>query len=138
MLPMKAGRTETKMDQKTLHFGQLLKEIRIKETRLGLRRFANLIEMAPSNLSNIERGKSPPPNSKPKIDSICDALGLGQEDPKRDEFFDLAAKHKDRIPADVAQTIKDNPIIPLLVRTVGNKPLSKDKIEGLAAYLSKF
>jgi death-on-curing family protein len=83
-------------------FGGMLKKLRVEETDIGLRAFANMIDMKPSNLSNIERGRIPPPASKEIVDRICDALGLSSHDPRREKLFDLAAEAKNRIPADVA------------------------------------
>ena len=119
-------------------FGQLLKKLRIEEARVGLRAFADLIDMKPSNLSNIERDRTAPPASKKKLDLICDALGLPNGDARREELFNLAADTKNRIPADVAEVVREQPGIPVLVRTVGNKQLSEEKIKELAEYIKEF
>jgi len=119
-------------------FGALLKKIRIEESGIGLRAFADLINMKPSNLSNIERGRIPPPAGRKAIDAICDALGLASADPRREELFDLAAIAKNRIPADVADAVRAQPGIPVLVRTVANKQLSEEKLKELANYIRKF
>ncbi|MEK7996288.1 MAG: helix-turn-helix transcriptional regulator [Planctomycetota bacterium] len=119
-------------------FGGLLKEIRVKEADIGLRAFADLIDMKPSNLSNIERNRIPPPANRQAIVRICDALGLAKNDPRRDELFDLAAGAKARIPADVADAVKNQPGVPVLVRTVANKQLSEEKLLDLAEYIKKF
>lgn len=122
--------------QKT--FGCMLKKLRIEETDIGLRAFADLIDMKPSNLSNLERDRIPPPANRQAIDRICNALGLASGDPRRDELFDLAAKAKNRVPADVADAVKSQPGIPVLVRTVANKQLSEKKLKELAEYIKKF
>lgn len=119
-------------------FGRMLKKLRVEEAEVGLRAFSDLINMKPSNLSNIERDRIPPPASRKAIDTICDALGLPREDPRRERLFDLAAKAKNRIPADVAEAVKKQPGIPVLVRTVANKQLSETKLMELAEYIKKF
>lgn len=119
-------------------FGGLLKEIRVKEADVGLRAFADLIDMKPSNLSNIERNRVPPPANRQAIVRICDALGLAKNDSRREELFDLAAGAKNRIPADVADVIKNQPGVPVLVRTVANKQLSEEKLRELAEYIKNF
>lgn len=119
-------------------FGGLLKKLRLEEANIGLRAFADLIDMKPSNLSNVERGRIPPPANRKAIDSICDALGLSAQNPRRDELFDLAAQAKNRIPVDVAEAVKKQPGIPVLVRTVANKQLSEKKLRELAEYIKKF
>lgn len=119
-------------------FGQLLKKLRVEEANIGLRAFADLINMKPSNLSNIERDRIAPPANRKAIDTICDALGMAGNDPGRDKLFDLAAKVKNRIPADIAEAVKEQPGIPVLVRTVANKQLSEKKLKELAEYIKKF
>jgi transcriptional regulator with XRE-family HTH domain len=121
-----------------LTFGALLKKLRVEEADIGLRAFADLINMKPSNLSNMERDRIPPPANRETIDRIGDALGLPIGDPRRNELFDLAAKAKNRIPADVAEAVKEQPGIPVLVRTVANKQLSEEKLKELAEYIKKF
>ena len=119
-------------------FGRLLKDIRVNYAGIGLRSFASLIEMKPSNLSNLERGKSPPPAGRRKIDLMCDTLGLPKADPRRTQLFDLAAVGSKRIPADVADAIKTQEGIPVLVRTLANKQLSDEKLRELAKHIEKF
>lgn len=119
-------------------FGRLLKEIRVKEADIGLRMFANLIDMKPSNLSNVERDRIRPPANRQAIVRICDALGLAKNDPRRERLFDLAAEAGNRIPADVADAVKNQPGVPVLVRTVANKQLSEGKLRELAEYIKRF
>lgn len=118
-------------------FGKVLKNLRVEEAEIGLRAFAGMIDMKPSNLSNIERGRIPPPANRKAIDAICDALGLASNDSRRAELFDLAAEAKNRIPADVAEAVKTCPGVPVLVRTVANRQLSEKKIKELAEYIEK-
>ena len=119
-------------------FGGLLKKIRVEEADIGLRAFADLIDMKPSNLSNIERNRIPPPAGQKAIVRICDTLGLAKNDPRREKMFDLAAKADNRIPADIADMVKNQPGVPVLVRTVANKQLSEKKLRDLAEYIKKF
>ena len=119
-------------------FGQMLKKLRLEDASIGLRAFAAMIEMQPSNLSNVERDRTAPPASREVIDRICDALGLADSDPRRDKLFDLAAKSAKRIPADVAEVVREQPGIPVLVRTVANKQLSETKLRELAEYIKEY
>ena len=119
-------------------FGQLLRKLRIEKANIGLRRFAELVELQPSNLSNIEQAKIPPPANRKTIECICDTLGLSESDPLRSKLFDLAAQCKsNRIPADVADIIRQNAGVPVLVRTVDNKQLSEKKLKELAKYIEE-
>ena len=119
-------------------FGQMLKKLRLEDANIGLRAFAAMIEMQPSNLSNIERDRIAPPARREAIDRICDALGLADSDPRRDQLFDLAATAANRIPADVAEVVRKQPGIPVLVRTVANKQLSEKKLRELAEYVKEY
>lgn len=118
------------------YFGGRLKMLRL-EARIGLREFARLINMKPSNFSNIERGKVPPPAGKEILDAICDTLGLEKDSDERSNLFDLAAKDGKRIPADIAQSVKEFRGIPVLVRTIANKRLSEVKLRELTEYIQK-
>lgn len=51
-----------KKERKT--FGGMLKKLRLEEANIGLRTFAGMINMKPSNLSNIERNKIAPPANR--------------------------------------------------------------------------
>ena len=119
-------------------FGVYLKKLRLEEARIGLRAFADLIEMAPSNLSNIERDRIPPPTKSDKLNQICDALGLPEQDERRAKLFDLAAQSGSRVPVDIVQTIRENPGVPILVRTIANKQLDEEKLRELNEYIQQF
>lgn len=119
-------------------FGGLLKKVRVERAGIGLRRFADLVDMQPSNLSNIERNRIPAPANKKTITLMCDTLGLPKDDELRTKFFDLAAtSHSGRIPADVAGIVREQPGVPVLVRTVANKQLSEQKLRELAKYIEE-
>lgn len=121
-------------ETETETFGGYLCKLRL-EAVIGLRNFAKLISMQPSNYSNIERGKAAPPASKETIDEICDTLGLGDDSAERSKLFDLAVKDRNRAPADVEKTIKEFPGIPVLVRTIANKQLTEKQLSGLTQYI---
>ena len=130
--------TEEREAYNSLTFGELLKKLRLEKAQVGLRVFAGLIEMAPSNLSDIERNRKAPPASRKKIDQICQALGLPRDSEYREQLFDLSARAKGRIPADVAEAIKEEPAIPILVRTVANRQLGRKKLEELTEYIKRY
>lgn len=66
-------------------FGATVRRLR-KQRGLKLRRFAPLVGMSPTYLSQVERGNYKPP-AKDKVVAIAKALG---RDP--DEFLRLAGK----------------------------------------------
>ena len=123
--------------RKTETFGTMLKKIRLEDARIGFA-FADLIGWQPSNLSSLERGRSKPPADHKKILEICDALGLAPEDPRRTQLIDLAARDRDAVPGDVAEAIRQQPGMPVLVRTVTNRRLDEKKLKELAEYIRTF
>ena len=106
-------------------FGMFLKKCRLS-AGYGLRAFAVAIEMAPSNLSNIEHGRANPPQDPMALSRIADILNLAKGSRERAKLFDLAVAHKPgTLPADVAEFAGKTPGIPVLLRTVENRRLAK-------------
>lgn len=119
-------------------FGSLLKKIRAEDADIALRAFADMTNMSPSNLSNIERDRVPPPANRKTIVELCDSLGLAKNDPRREKLFDLAAEAKNRIPADAADGVKNHAGVPVFVGAVANEQLAEDQLRELTEYVKKF
>jgi transcriptional regulator with XRE-family HTH domain len=109
-------------------FGAVLKKLRL-EAGFGLRRFAELVAMAPSNLSAIENDRRAAPEDPTKLREIADALGLAEGSAKLKLFFD-AARKSGELPTDV-RAMADRPLVPALLRTVENCQLTDEQIAGL-------
>lgn len=109
-------------------FGALLKKLRLK-AGYGLRRFAELIEIAPSNLSATENDRRAPPTDEDKLREYAAALGLTEDSEDWAAFFD-AARRSGELPADVRK-VADRKLIPALLRTVDNCQLSDAQIANL-------
>ncbi len=105
-------------------FASFLRKKRI-EKKIGLRQFAKIIDMQPSNYCNIEGEASQAPQED-KLKLIAEKLGLDKEDQRT--FFDLASKAKDDIPADIQELIKGNALIPSLLRTVEDEDVDEAQI----------
>lgn len=108
--------------------GELLKKLRMK-AGFGLRGFAELIEMKPSNLSAIEHGRRGPPSDSEKLKEIADALCLVEESDDWTEFFD-ATKSPGNLPADIGH-LADRKLVLALLRTIDNQKLTENQIESL-------
>ncbi len=110
-------------------FGDFIKGKRLA-LDLSLREFAGRVEMQPSNYCNVEAGVLPPPPAE-GLERIAKALGLKKGTPDYTLFHDLAAKGRDGIPADVEQLIKDNDLIPAMLRTVEYEKVTKEQLRGI-------
>ena len=110
-------------------FGQFLKEKRLA-LDLSLREFARQVGMQPSNYCNVEADVLPPPPPE-SLEKLCRALGIKKGTSDFESFHDLAAKGRDEIPADVERIVKENELIPAMLRTVEYEQLSKQQLRGI-------
>ena len=117
-------------------FGEFLRAQRLR-AGFGLRAFAEAAGMQPSNLSNVEHGRIPPPQDRGALDEIADLLGLTEGVEARARLFDLAVAGKDRLPADVAAFAARTPGIPVLLRTIENRGLNRAELERLTEAIKK-
>ena len=109
-------------------FGETLKRLRLK-AGVGLRRFAGMIDMQPSNLSAIEHGRRPPPADPDQLHGMAETLGLVDGSEDWSEFFD-SARREGELPADVRDMARRQ-LVPALLRTIDNRQLSDDEIARL-------
>jgi transcriptional regulator with XRE-family HTH domain len=109
-------------------FGPFLRELRLK-ANLGLRRFADLIDIKPSNLSDIENGRRHPPADPDKLREIAEALGLAEDSDEWRRLFDAARRRGD-LPPDIRH-MADRKLVPALLRTIDNLQLGDDDISRL-------
>jgi transcriptional regulator with XRE-family HTH domain len=111
-------------------FGPLLRNLRLK-ANLGLRRFAELIDIKPSNLSDIENGRRHPPADMEKLQEIAVNLGLTDGSAEWRCLIDAARRQGD-LPADIRH-MADRKLVPALLRTLDNLQLGDDDISRLIA-----
>jgi transcriptional regulator with XRE-family HTH domain len=109
-------------------FGPLLKELRLK-ANIGLRRFAELVDIKPSNLSDIENERRHPPGAPEKLREIAEALGLAEESDEWQRLFD-AARRTGNLPADIRH-MADRNLVPALLRTIDDLQLGDEEISRL-------
>jgi transcriptional regulator with XRE-family HTH domain len=110
-------------------FGQFLKRKRLGAD-VSLREFARKVGMQPSNYCNIESDVLPPPPSE-GLARVAVALGLKKGTPDYARFHDLAAQGRDEIPADVERIVKQNELIPAMLRTVEYEKVTKEQLRGI-------
>jgi len=110
-------------------FGAFLKEKRLA-LDLSLREFAGKVGMQPSNYCNIEADVLPPPPAA-GLERIGKALGLKKGTADYAIFHNLAGKGRDEIPADIERLIKENELIPAMLRTVEYENVTKEQLLGI-------
>ena len=106
-------------------FSAFLKRKRL-EKKLGLREFARIIDMQPSNYCAVESGSLPPPSDK--LDAIVSALEIKKGSSDYYQFMDSASKTRDEIPPDIRELIKSNALIPAMLRTIEDTELKPTQL----------
>jgi transcriptional regulator with XRE-family HTH domain len=125
------------MKQDSESFGACVRRLRL-EAGYGLRRFAGEAGFQPSNLSNMERGRIPPPKDPERLEQLADALGLAEDSDERRRFFDLAAEaHSAALPADVGEYARRRKAIPVLLRTAKAKKLTDEQFRQLIEHINE-
>jgi transcriptional regulator with XRE-family HTH domain len=117
-------------------WGEFVRTKRL-EAGHGLREFAALVGIQPSNYNHMEKGRMSPPQDKGKLDQIAETLGIVQRSPDYHELMNLAAAGKDKLPADVEEFAKSNAMIPILLRTLDNRKLTEQEFRSLVADLNR-
>ena len=114
------------MSDKTKPFGQLLREKRV-EKGFSLRKFAELVGISPTYLSQVEQGKIEKPPTAERVKKMAELLG---ENP--DEWIGLAG----RVPDDLSGIIQQRPTeLPELLREASG--LSVEQLRQLREHLRK-
>ena len=107
-------------------FGKHLKALR-KASGKAARIVALEAGMQPSNYSRLEYGVINPPQTKQKLDRLASAVGVFGST-EMSQFYDLAAAANKSVPLDLADIISKDDAIPLMLRIIGNKKLSKQEV----------
>ena len=125
------------MGTKREEFGSYLRSLRLK-AGYGLRRFAAQVGYQPSNLSNLERGKLPPPRDPQVLEELADALSLAEGSAEREKFFDLAREALDvPLPADVERYARSRKAVTVLLRAARDKHLTDEDLYALLEHINK-
>jgi transcriptional regulator with XRE-family HTH domain len=109
-------------------FKHLLKSYRLR-ARYGLRQFAELVGEIPSNYAAVESGRRAPWRVPERLRKVADLLGLEEGSRDWDAFF-LSARQNGGMPPDL-ENLLEEPMIPVLLRTVRDKRLTEDELRRL-------
>src|SRR4030043_1983564 len=117
-------------------FGEYFKKKRL-EMRKTLRQFCLENGLDPGNISKIERGILPPPQSREKLAHYAKCLGIVEGGDEWLEFFDIARTDAGRIPEDLLADKNIVAKLPLVFRTIKGQKLTGDQLEKFARALEK-
>lgn len=109
-------------------FGQFFKEQR-QRLGLTLRAFCEGARLDAGNLSKLERGILPPPESREKLEEYASHLRLREASTEWYEFFDLAAAEQGRLPHDLVDDDKVREKLPVLFRTLRGQRLPDEGLD---------
>lgn len=131
------GCGERERDMKTTPlFGDFFKQKRI-DKGFTLREFCRTFGLDPGNISKLERGMLPPPESNEKLEEYASYLGLKRGAEDWYQFFDLAAASKGRIPKEFLDDEELVRSLPVIFRTFRSKRVTKQTVEALLERLRK-
>jgi transcriptional regulator with XRE-family HTH domain len=117
-------------------FGEVFKKKRL-EIGKTLRRFCLENGLDPGNISKIERGILPPPQSREKLAHYAKCLGIVEGSDEWLEFFDIARTDTGRIPEDLLADKNIVAKLPLVFRTIKGQKLTGEQLEKFARELGK-
>ena len=96
------------MREEYMRFGEYIKKKRLDDPReLTLNNISKIIGISLTYLSDIEAGRKKPFDAK-SIERFCDYLELSSKEKAR--IYDLAAKEKNAVPADIEDVLMYEPI----------------------------
>jgi transcriptional regulator with XRE-family HTH domain len=117
-------------------FGEFFRTMRAKR-ELSLREFCLDNKLDPGNLSKLERGLMPPPESREKLEQYASALKIKKGSDDWYTFFDLAAAERGRIPDDMLsdETVVEQ--LPVLFRTLRGQRVDPKLLDELVEKIRK-
>ena len=101
-------------------FGGYLRSVR-QAKKISIRQLAKAIGITPTYLSDIEKGNNKPPD-KTLLQAIIKELHLEESKTTVSNLYDLAAKERNDIPADIKDYIMNNHDLLMIIRAVKDNP----------------
>lgn len=117
-------------------FGAFFKELRIAR-KMTLRQFCAAHRYDPGNISKLERGLLPPPESEAKLADFARALRIRRGSDAWYQFFDLARAARGKLPPEVLRQRDVVARLPLLFRTLRGQKVSAEKLDELIAMIRR-
>lgn len=107
----------------SVEFGQYLRSVR-QSKKISIRQLAKAVSKTPTYISYIEKGNNKPPERE-LLDRIIAALQLEEFPDVRNKLYDLAAKERKDVPADIKEYLMENESILRIIRTAKESPNEK-------------
>ena len=104
-------------------FGQYLRSVR-QTKKISIRQLAKAVNKTPTYISDIEKGNNKPPESE-LLDKIIATLKLADLPNVKNNLYDLAAKERKDVPADIKEYLMKNESILKIIRTAKESPNEK-------------
>lgn len=99
-------------------FGEYLRNVR-RAKKISIRELAKRVNKTATYLSDIEKGNNKPPE-KELLETIIKKLNLEDCPKVKTALFDLAAKDRNDIPADIKEHMLNNKPLLDLIRKIKN------------------
>lgn len=116
-----------------IRFGEFIANKR-KAKKITLRKMAELLDISPAYLSDIEKSRRNPPDIN-MLKKISDILNLTEED--RYKMFDLSGKDRNEISPDLPEYIMDKPVVRAALRKASRKGATDKEWEEFIEKLDK-
>lgn len=107
----------------TQKFGSYLRSVR-QARKISIRQLAKEVKKTPTYISDIEKGNNKPPESE-LLDNIIEVLQLVDLPNVKNKLYDLAAKERKDVPADIKEYLMENESILKIIRTAKESPNEK-------------
>lgn len=104
----------------TQKFGSYLRSVR-QARKISIRQLAKEVNKTPTYISDIEKGNNKPPESV-LLDNIIEVLQLVDLPNVKNKLYDLAAKERKDVPADIKEYLMENESILKIIRTAKESP----------------
>lgn len=114
---------DLKLKTENAEFGQYLRSVR-QAKKISIRQLAKAVSKTPTYISDIEKGNNKPPERE-LLDRIIAALQLEEFPDIRNRLYDLAAKERKDVPADIKEYLMENESILKIIRTAKESPNEK-------------
>lgn len=121
------------LEYEGFEFGKYLRSVR-QAKGISIRQLAKEVDKTPTYLSDIENGHNKPPE-KELLETIIQKLNLDDSPKVKATLFDLAAKERNDIPADVKDYIMSNQTLLEIIRIAKDNPNNKQFWSNIAQTL---